>query len=374
MANARQQITTAKRWVIKIGSALLTNDGQGLNRDGMQSWVDQIVQLLDCGHEVVLVSSGSVAEGMTRLGWSERPDQLHRLQAAAAVGQMGLVQAYESAFAKHQRSTAQILLTHDDLSNRKRYLNAQSTLRSLIDMGVIPIVNENDTVVTDEICFGDNDTLGALVANLVEADLLVILTDQDGLYTADPRHNPEAQIINEGDANDPRYQSMASGGGALGRGGMVTKIRAAQLAARSGAHTVIAGGRLDQVLVRIESGETLGTLLLSNNKPLDARKQWIAGHLQTQGKLVLDSGAVKALRAGKRSLLPVGVTEVEGLFDKGDVVACYDEHDQLVAKGLVNFCHQQAQQICRVATTELEAVLGVVTESEMIHRDNLVVL
>lgn len=373
MTEARHKIATAKRWVVKIGSALLTNDGRGLNRSGMQSWVDQIVALQQQGHEIVLVSSGSVAEGMNRLGMSQRPDQLHQLQAAAAVGQMGLVQAYESAFAKHQKSTAQILLTHDDLSNRKRYLNARSTLTSLLDMGVIPIVNENDTVVTDEICFGDNDTLGALVANLVEADLLVILTDQDGLYTADPRHNPDAKIISLGDANDCQYQAMASGGGALGRGGMITKIRAAQLASRSAANTVIAGGRIDNILLRLQSGEVLGTLLLSNNEPLAARKQWIAGHLQTRGNLYLDAGAVTAIKAGRSSLLPIGVKRVDGRFERGDVVACYDEQQQLIAKGLVNFSDTQAQKICQVDSTEIERVLGTVSESEMIHHDNLVI-
>ena len=273
---SRHQLASAKRWVIKIGSALLTNDGKGLNREGMQSWVDQIANLIAAGHEVVLVSSGSVAEGMTRLGWKKRPDELHQLQAAAAVGQMGLVQAYETSFAKHGRHTAQILLTHDDLSDRKRYLNARGTLRALLQMGVVPIINENDTVVTDEICFGDNDTLGALVANLVEADVLVILTDQDGLFTADPRSNPDAQIIYEGRASDPQFAAMAGGGGALGRGGMVTKVRAATLAARSGADTVIVGGRIDQVITRLREGELLGTLLLADQAPVAARKQWIA--------------------------------------------------------------------------------------------------
>ena len=372
MIEARRKISAAKRWVVKIGSALLTNDGQGLNRVGLQSWVDQIVNLQQQGHEIVLVSSGSVAEGMTRLGMEQRPVQLHHLQAAAAVGQMGLIQAYESAFTKHQQASAQILLTHDDLSNRKRYLNARSTLTSLLDMGVVPIVNENDTVVTDEICFGDNDTLAALVANLVEADLLVILTDQDGLYTADPRFHADAEIIAEGDANDRQYQAMASGGGALGRGGMITKIRAAQLASRSAANTVIAGGRMDNILLRLHAGEQLGTLLSANNEPLAARKQWIAGHLQTRGKLFLDKGAVKAVQTGTSSLLPIGVERVGGRFERGDVVACYDDQGQLIAKGLVNFSRQQAEKICRVDSTEIENVLGVVSDFEMIHHDNLV--
>jgi len=374
LANNRKKLARQKRWVIKIGSALLTNDGQGLNRDGMASWVDQIARLLELGHEVVLVSSGSVAEGMTRLGWKSRPDNVHQLQAAAAVGQMGLVQAYESSFARYQKSTAQILLTHDDLSDRTRYLNARSTLKTLLELGVVPIVNENDTVVTDEICFGDNDTLGALVANLVEADVLVILTDQDGLFTADPRSNPDAEIIYQGQASDERFAAMAGGGGALGRGGMVTKVRAATLAARSGADTVIVGGRIDNVISRLYDGELLGTLLLADKEPVAARKQWIAGHLQTHGELVLDAGAIKALRDGGRSLLPIGVIAANGRFERGQVVACKDEQGRLVAKGLVNYSRSEALKILRTPSSKLEEALGFVTEPEMIHRDNLVVI
>jgi len=370
----RRRLSQAKRWVVKIGSALLTDDGKGLNRVGMDAWVDQIAGLLQAGHEVVLVSSGSVAEGMTRLGWTSRPDEVHKLQAAAAVGQMGLVQAYESAFARHQHKTAQILLTHDDLSDRKRYLNARTTLRTLLSYGVVPIINENDTVVTDEICFGDNDTLGALVANLVEADVLVILTDQDGLYTADPRHNPDAQLIHEGQASDEQFASMAGGGGALGRGGMVTKVRAATLAARSGADTVIVGGRIERVLSRLRDGELLGTLLLADQAPVAARKQWIAGHLNTSGVLTLDAGAVTALRNGGRSLLPIGVVSVHGRFERGDVVECRNEQGQLVAKGLVNYSQSEAVKIVKTPTSGLEQALGTVAEPEMIHRDNLVIL
>ena len=371
---SRNNLKDAKRWVIKIGSALLTNDGKGLNREGMQSWVDQIAGLLNAGHEVVLVSSGSVAEGMTRLGWKTRPDEVHKLQAAAAVGQMGLVQAYETSFSKHGRHTAQVLLTHDDLSDRKRYLNARTTLRTLLDMGVVPIINENDTVVTDEICFGDNDTLGALAANLVEADLLVILTDQDGLYTADPRSNPDATLIFEGMASDPQYAAMAGGGGALGRGGMVTKVRAATLASRSGADTLIVGGRIDNVISRLHQGELVGTLLKAGQAPVAARKQWIAGHLKTHGILTLDDGAVKALRTGGRSLLPIGVSKATGRFERCEVVECRDERGQLVAKGLVNYSISEAQKILKTPTSGLEQALGTVTEPEMIHRDNLVIL
>ncbi|WP_430461660.1 glutamate 5-kinase [Thalassolituus sp. LLYu03] len=370
----RQKLAKQKRWVIKIGSALLTNDGRGLNLEGMQGWVDQIAALLDRGHEVVLVSSGSVAEGMTRLGWKKRPEEVHKLQAAAAVGQMGLVQAYESAFARYKRVTAQILLTHDDLSDRKRYLNARTTLRELLKLGVVPVINENDTVVTDEIRFGDNDTLGALVANLVEADVLVILTDQLGLFTADPRSNPDAELIYQGLASDPKYMSMAGGAGSLGRGGMITKVRAARLAARSGADTVIVGGRIDNVVTRLRAGELLGTMLVSDKEPDAARKQWIAGHLQTHGELILDAGAIKALRESGRSLLPIGVIAAIGKFERGQVVSCKDEQGNLVAKGLVNYAADDARKILRTPTAQLEQALGYIAEPEIIHRDNLVVL
>lgn len=372
--NTRKTLAQRKRWVIKIGSALLTNDGRGLNLDGMTSWVNQIAALMEQGHEVVIVSSGSVAEGMVRLGWKTRPDSVHQLQAAAAIGQMGLIQTYETLFEKHNRITAQILLTHDDLSNRKRYLNARSTLRTLLDLGVVPVINENDTVVTDEIKFGDNDTLAALVANLVEADLLVILTDQQGLFTADPRSNPDATLIHEGQALDPKFAAMAGDGGALGRGGMITKVRAAKLAARSGTDTVIVGGRIDNVINRVHSGELLGTLLLACSEPEAARKQWIAGQLQVRGELTLDAGAVAALRNGGSSLLPIGVTALSGDFERGQLVVCKDEQGNRIAKGLVNYCAKDAAKIIRTPTAKIESVLGFKAEEEMIHRDNLVVI
>lgn len=369
----RQQISKTKRWVVKIGSALLTNEGRGLNQAGIATWVEQLAVLRKQGHEVVLVSSGSVAEGMSRLGWSSRPHALHELQAAAAVGQMGLVQAYESCFQRHGMHTAQVLLTHDDLSNRGRYINARSTLRTLLDLGVIPIINENDTVVTDEIRFGDNDTLGALVANLIEAELLVILTDQDGLCDKDPRQNADAKLIHQTPVNAPELEIMASGaGGALGRGGMLTKVRAARLAARSGSATVIAAGREDNVLLRLAGGEELGTLFVPDQIPIAARKQWLAGHLQVRGTLTLDAGAVKVLRDSGKSLLPVGVKDLSGEFLRGEMVSCIDEAGNEVARGLVNYSAQDTRRIQGQPSSRIEELLGYVDEPELIHRDNLV--
>ncbi len=369
----RQALTTAKRIVIKIGSALLTNDGAGLNKAGIAGWVDQIAALKQQGLEVVLVSSGSVAEGMTRLGWKKRPTALHELQAAAAVGQMGLVQCYESNFARHNFNTAQVLLTHADLSNRTRYLNARSTLRTLLDLNVVPIINENDTVITDEIRFGDNDTLGALVANLVEADALIMLTDQDGLYTADPRKDKNATLIESARAEDPAIQAMAGDGGALGRGGMVTKVRAARLAARSGASSIIVGGSLDDVLTRLKAGEVLGTLLTSGQEPMVARKQWIAGHLQLKGRVTLDDGAVNALLHKGKSLLPVGVVAVSGNFARGEVIACVNSKGVTIAKGLVNYSADETKKILKAGSKNIISILGYMDEPELMHRDNLVI-
>ena len=370
----RQQLTTTRRWVVKIGSALLTNDGRGLNRDGIADWVAQLAGLRQRGVEIVLVSSGAVAEGMSRLGWQKRPHALHELQAAAAVGQMGLVQTYESGFQQFGLHTAQVLLTHDDLSNRHRYLNARSTLRTLLDLGVIPVVNENDTVVTDEIRFGDNDTLAALVTNLIEADLLVILTDQAGMCDKDPRQYPDARLIHETPANNPQLEAMASGsGGALGRGGMLTKVRAAKLAARSGSATLIAAGREADVLHRIAAGERLGTLFTPDTAPLLARKQWLAGHLQLRGRLTLDEGASKVLRESGKSLLPVGVKAVSGQFGRGEMVACEDEQGREVARGLVNYSAEETRRIMGRSSREIESLLGYVDEPELIHRDNLVI-
>lgn len=363
------------RWVIKIGSALLTNDGRGLDRDLMQVWVDRMVALRERGIDVMVVSSGAVAEGMTRLGWARRPDSVHQLQAAAAVGQMGLVQAWESCFQKHRLHTAQVLLTHDDLSDRKRYLNARSTLLTLLGFCVVPVVNENDTVVTDEIRFGDNDTLAALVANLVEAERLVILTDQDGLFDADPRQNPAARLIPSARASDPALAAMAGGGGSgLGRGGMTTKVRAAALAARSGTMTTIASGRRPEVLTELVDGQAPGTTLLPDTSPMNARKQWLAGHLRMRGRLILDDGAARRLREAGSSLLPVGVVDVFGQFSRGEMVACEDRHGERVACGLVNYDAADARRLCGKKSREIADVLGFMNEEELIHRDNMVVL
>ena len=369
----RHKLTSAHRWVIKIGSALLTDNGVGLNRDNIAQWVQQIAHLRQQGMEILLVSSGAVAEGMCRLGWQRRPHALHA-QQAAAVGQMGLVQAWESSFSQYGLHTAQILLTHDDLSNRHRYLNARSTIRSLLQLGVVPVINENDTVVTDEIRFGDNDTLAALAANLVEADHLIILTDQQGLFDRDPRQHAEAQLIDEAAADDEKLDVMAgAAGGLLGRGGMATKLRAARLAARSGTCTVIASGREPDALLRIRSAENIGTLLTANQMPLAAHKQWLAGHLQLRGKLLLDEGAVKVLKTAGKSLLAVGVIGVEGRFGRGEVVACVDSNGREVARGLVNYPAEEVRRLLGQSSDHIEKILGYVAEPELIHRDNMVV-
>lgn len=370
-----QEAANARRWVVKIGSALLTADGRGLDRSGIAGWVEQMIALHRRGIELVVVSSGAVAEGMSRLGWRQRPRALHELQAAAAVGQMGLVQAWESQFQRYGLHTAQVLLRHDDITARDRYLNARGTLKTLLRLGVVPVVNENDTVVTDEIRFGDNDTLAALVANLIDADLLVLLTDQAGLYECDPRQNPAASLISRATVQDPRLDDFAGGSaGALGRGGMVTKLRAARLAARSGAHTVIAGGRSEAVLLGLSHGEPRGTLLVSAQPPWAARKQWLAGMLQTAGQLTLDEGAVRVLRERGRSLLPVGVTAVSGGFQRGDVVSCVGPDGREVARGLVNYGVSETQRILGRSSDQIAELLGYPGEEELIHRDNLVVL
>jgi glutamate 5-kinase len=368
-------LTQAQRIVVKVGSSLVTNQGEGLDLKALNNWAQQIATLRGKGCEVVLVSSGAIAEGMQRLGWKKRPSAVHELQAAAAVGQMGLVQAYESCFRQLGMHAAQVLLTHADLADRERYLNARSTLRTLLNLGVIPIINENDTVVTDEIKFGDNDTLGALVANLIEADALVILTDQDGLYTADPRKDPSATLVSEAQAGKPELEAMAGGAGtAIGRGGMITKILAAKRAARSGAHTVIASGHERDVLPRLLQGESIGTLLTAVALSLDARKQWLADHLQVSGKVSLDAGAVRVLRSEGKSLLPIGVTLVSGDFQRGAVVAILDTEGRDIARGLVNYSADEARRIAGKASGEIENILGYVDEPELIHRDNLVLL
>jgi len=369
----RHRIPQTRRWVVKIGSALLTNDGAGLDRAVLETWVEQMADQRHRGHDLVLVSSGAVAQGMVRMGWRRRPTTLHQLQAAAAIGQMGLIRAYEDCFACRGLHTAQVLLTRDDLANRERYLNARSTLRTLLGLGVIPVVNENDTVATDELRFGDNDTLAALVANLIEAELLILLTDQEGLFDADPRQDPNAELIGETRIDDARLDRVAGeSASGLGRGGMVTKVRAARLAARSGCATVIASGRSDETLRRISTGEPIGTLLTPVQGPQAARKQWLAGHLSLRGRLELDDGAVRALRDKGRSLLAVGVKAVYGHFNRGEVVACVDAQGREIARGLVNYDAQDTLRIKGRPSSEFAEVLGYMDDEELIHRDNLV--
>ena len=368
-------IKNAKRLIVKVGSSLVTNDGKGLDRVAIEKWAAQIAQLREMGKEVVLVSSGAIAEGRQRLGFAKRPTGIHELQACAAVGQMGLAQIYETSFRAHGLGTAQILLTHADLADRERYLNARSTLVTLIGFGIVPVINENDTVVTDEIKFGDNDTLGALVANLIEADALIILTDQKGLYTADPRKHPDATFVHEARAGDPALEAMAGGvGSSVGSGGMLTKILAAKRGASSGTHTVIAWGREDNVLVRLAQGEAIGTQLISDMAPLAARKQWMADHLQTAGQLVLDAGAVQKLTKEGKSLLPIGVLDVKGEFGRGAVITCYSEEGLAIARGLSNYTSADARRIKRHESSKIQSILGFVVEPELIHRDNMVLL
>lgn len=371
----RKVIRQAQRWVVKIGSSLVTDEGRGIDPEAIARWAAQIAALRSQAREVVLVSSGAIAEGMKRLGWASRPNGIHELQAAAAVGQMGLAQAYESGFSKWRLKTAQILLTHEDIADRRRYLNARSTLNTLLSLGVVPIINENDTVVTDEIKLGDNDTLAALVTNLIEADVLVILTDQSGLYTADPRKNPDAQLIHHGRASDPQFEAMAGGAGSgIGTGGMATKVRAAQRAARSGAATVIASGKETDVLTRLAAGELIGSCLVADLAPIAAKKQWLADQLQLKGRLNLDAGAVQVLAEQGKSLLPIGVVGVEGEFERGDVVDCVGPDGKAVARGLVNYGASDTRRIMRKASSDIESLLGFVEEQELIHRDNLILL
>ncbi|HQR77100.1 MAG TPA: glutamate 5-kinase [Burkholderiaceae bacterium] len=365
----------SRRVVVKVGSSLVTNEGRGLDADAIARWARQIAELRAQGRQVVLVSSGAIAEGMQRLGWGRRPQQIHELQAAAAVGQMGLAQAYETQFRALGLHTAQVLLTHADLADRARYLNARSTLFTLLELGVVPVINENDTVVTDEIKFGDNDTLAALVTNLIEADALVILTDQAGLFSADPRRDPSARLVRAANAGDPALESMAGGAGSgIARGGMLTKVLAAKRAARSGAHTVIASGREVDVLLRLAAGEAIGSELSASTAVLTARKQWLADHLLLKGRVVVDDGAARALASGGRSLLPIGVVEVIGEFQRGDVVGCVTQDGREIARGLVNYASGDARQIARKPTGEIQATLGYIEEPELIHRDNLVLL
>jgi len=361
-----------RSWVIKIGSSLLTDNGQGLAVDLVNHWVDDIVEATRSGTRIVIVSSGAVAEGMVRLGLTSRPKSIHLVQAAAAVGQMGLIQLYESSFQRHGLHTAQVLLTHDDLRSRERYLNARSTLRNLLEMGVIPVVNENDTVVTDEIRFGDNDTLAALVANLIEADTLILLTDQQGLFSSDPKLDKDASLVRHLGASEKRLDEMAGVSSAMGRGGMVTKVKAARIAARSGANTVIASGKKSRVIQEIGTGKVPGTLLTAGKEVLVSRKQWLVT-LIARGKLYLDPGAVNVLQRHGRSLLAVGVRRIEGEFTRGDMVACLDDKGTEIARGLVNYGSLETTRIIGKPSGEIENILGYLGDDELIHRDNLVI-
>lgn len=375
MAEIARKPLQGKRLVIKVGSSLVTNGGQGLDLKAIESWVVQISELKQMGCEVLLVSSGAIAEGLKRLNWKRRPHEIHQLQAAAAVGQMGLVQAYEQRFAAQGQISAQVLLTHADLEDRERYLNARSTLFSLLEHNVVPIINENDTVVTDEIRFGDNDTLGALVTNLVEADALIILTDQSGLYDKDPRKHADAQFVFEESAENPQLKTMAGGAGSsVGTGGMYTKVLAAQRAARSGADTLIASGHEPSVLARLAKAERVGTFLVSSMNRLAARKQWLADHLKVKGSLILDEGATRALRDRKTSLLPVGVKGSQGVYQRGELVACLGPDGREIGRGLVNYSSQEVSKIAGQPSQAIEAILGYLDEPELIHRDNMVVL
>ena len=365
----------ARRIVVKVGSSLVTNEGRGVDAEAIGNWCRQLAELAREGREVVMVSSGAIAEGMKRLGWASRPKELHELQAAAAVGQMGLAQMYETKLREQGLTSAQVLLTHADLADRERYLNARSTLLALLQHRVLPVINENDTVVNDEIKFGDNDTLGALVANLVEADALVILTDQKGLYTADPRKDPDAKFVHEAAAGDPALEAMAGGAGSsIGKGGMITKILAAKRAAGSGASTVIAWGREADALLRLAKGESIGTLLVAQTAKHQARKRWMADHLQLRGSVVVDAGAAAKVRAEGKSLLPIGMTGVSGEFSRGDVIAVRDADGVELARGLANYSSVEARLLCRKPSSEFERLLGYVAEPEMVHRDNMVLM
>ena len=366
-------LRNAKRVVVKVGSSLVTNDGKGIDEHAIAHWARQLAALVGQGREVIMVSSGAVAEGMKRLGWRKRPSQVHELQAAAAVGQMGLVQMYESKLSAYNVGSAQVLLTHADLADRERYLNARSTLTTLLELGVVPVINENDTVVNDEIKFGDNDTLGALVANLVVADALIILTDQAGLYTADPRRDPTATFVHAAPAGDARLELMAGGAGSLiGKGGMITKVLAAKRAAASGASTVIASGHEPDVLLRLCRGEAIGTWLMAQTGKSQARKQWMADHLQLRGAVMIDAGAVTKVATEGKSLLPIGMTGVKGDFSRGDVIAIQDDTGREIARGLANYASAEAKLLCRKPSSQFEQLLGYAAEPEMVHRTNLV--
>jgi len=374
MNKEREKIKATRRWVIKIGSALITDNGCGLKNNVLDNWVSQISTLNERGIDIVIVSSGAVAEGLTRLGWKDRPNVVSKLQAAAAVGQMGLIQAYEVCFQKYNKHTAQVLLTHDDIADRVRYLNARTSLKTLLQLKVIPIVNENDTVATDEIRFGDNDTLAGLVANLIDAELLVLLTDQKGLYTSDPRKNKDAEFIEKADANDTVLVSYAGESNTQGRGGMRTKLKAASIAAKSNTDTIIASGNEESTLLKIADGDLVGTLLTTPKEILSSRKQWLANQSHVKGSVTLDSGAVEALEKSGKSLLPIGVKSIAGEFKRGEMVSCIDEGGKEIARGLSNYNSTQARLIIGKSSKNIQKILDCAEEDEIIHRDNMILL
>ena len=374
MSKERETIKSTKRWVIKIGSALITDNGCGLKHDNLDNWVNQISALRERGIDIVIVSSGAVAEGLTRLNWKNRPNIIHKLQAAAAVGQMGLIQAYETCFQKYNKQTAQVLLTHDDISNRTRYLNARTSLNTLLQLGVVPIVNENDTVAPDEIRFGDNDTLAGLVANLIDAELLVLLTDQNGLYTSDPRKDSSAELIEQAKADDESLEKYAGDSSNYGRGGMLTKLKAASIASKSNTQTIIASGNESSILLKIANSEKVGTLLTTSEDTLQAKKQWLANQAYLKGSVTIDSGAVTAIIKSGKSLLPIGVKSITGEFKRGEIISCIDLDGKEIARGLSNYDSIQATSIMGKSSEEIGELLDCKDEDELIHRDNMILI
>jgi len=363
-----------KRWVIKIGSSLVTKSSTGLNIKNIKDWAGQINELIDQNINVIIVSSGAIAEGMNRLNLVKRPSSSSRLQALAATGQMGLIQAYEVAFKKYNILTAQMLLTHEDLSNRARYLNAKNTLNNLMQYNIIPIINENDTVSTDEIKFGDNDTLASLVANLSGAEKLIILTDQDGLYTNDPRKVKDSKLIKSISVLDKKLNKYAGpSNNILGRGGMITKISAAKKAAKSNTQTIIANGIKKNILINILNNQDyIGTTIYNKNLAINSKKQWIANSLKIKGKIIVDAGAKKVIKQSGKSLLPVGIKSISGEFKKGDLLAICSSNNIEIATGLTNYGSNELAKIIGMSTARIKKEFGIIDSEVVIHRDNMI--